>query len=199
MNFDSVVRRALSGSGASAPHSGSLSNGFVRVSPLFLLLAATSVHAAPPEIDPIVNQFTRELPVTPLQIDLGARDLIDGDGIAEFSFTLNPVPTVNFCSIDHVAPAGTGTLSCDPQLNDGGNYTVTVTATDDSLEQESASTQFVLDVNTTPSINGILTQSVVEAGSIDISCRYDSSLITASSSRARQASNSPAACLTIAE
>jgi hypothetical protein len=126
------------------------------------------VHAAPPEIDPIVNQFTRELPVTPLQIDLGARDLIDGDGIAEFSFTLNPVPTVNFCSIDHVAPAGTGTLSCDPQLNDGGNYTVTVTATDDSLEQESASTQFVLDVNTTPSINGILTQSVVEAGSIDI-------------------------------
>jgi hypothetical protein len=128
---------------------------------LLTLLLAGAAYAEPPDLTPISGQSVREGAF--LSIPLAATDP-DGDGVI---FSASGLPF--FCLLDDNLD-GTGSIDCSPGASDAGNSNIMVTATDDSVLEESSSDNFVLTVeaNTAPNIGNIGNESMAEGETLTI-------------------------------
>ena len=100
-----------------------------------------------------------------LNVSLSATDDDSGDTL---SFSENGLP--NFCNLTDNGDR-TGSLSCSPDFDDAGSYSVTVTVTDDGSGSASDAETFnidVDDVNQAPVLEPIGDQSVDEGDTLDV-------------------------------
>ena len=162
---------------------------------MLLLLTATAFAAV--NLTPIGNQSVREGET--LGIALSATDT-DGDN---GTFATANLPA--FCTLTDAVwtvadPAGE--IQCNPGGADSGNYSnITVTATDDSGDAESASDNFNLTVteNAAPVLSNIGNQSVAEGGSLSIplSATDPDNAVPGTDSLSFSISGFPASCVLV--
>ena len=128
-----------------------------------LFFLAGAAHATPPILDPIGNQSVRE--GAALNIPLSGSDPDPGEQV-----TFSSLDLPGFCGITNGPGANQGDIDCNPGAGTANTYTVTVTATDDSLLLETTSETFdiVVTANTPPTVDPINNESVAEGGSINI-------------------------------